>query len=446
MGMVSEVNGKLNEAYEFYNAALAIQYSKQITVALGYTYANIGGVLTALKRYDEAERALYSSLNIRNLLGETQNVAICFTNLAELMLAQKKTKDAITFFEKSLFMAVQLKYPDLIKYNYQKLSECYASVSNYKAAYENFIAYSTYKDSLFNETKAKQIAELQTKYDSEKKEQQNLFLTSANKLTALQLRKSKIQNVALLAMLILLLVVGYLWYQSNKLKQEHKANKQLLAFERQRLQVVIQTQEDERKRISQDLHDGIGQLLSAAKLNVAALESSIQNTSLQRAMHIIDEACTEVRSISHQMMPALLYKTGLANTLIQQCSDFETEKMKVVVDADDELIGYKHIHDNSIYRIIQELMQNTIKHSNASHIHISLNINTVNSLVVMIEDDGNYFDFEQIKTGSGNGWFNIQSRLAIAGATIMAENNSMNRNGNILFIELANYYNTQLAQ
>jgi len=424
LGMVYEMQGNFRSAYNFYEQSLKIHQLNNSMVAIGYTYANIGGLLTTLKRYTEAEAALTKSLEIRNQLGETQNVAICYTNIAELKLAQQNYKAAIPLLQKSLQMAQQLKFVDLVRYDYQKLSECYASLQNFKDAYYNYMSYTTYNDSLFNESKTKQIAELQTKYDTEKKEQQNLFLQSENKLTALQLRKAKIQNVSLFILLLAVVGIVYLWYQRNKLKQQSIKNEAQFANERQRIQAIMQTQEDERKRISQDLHDGIGQLLSAAKLNLAATELTVQSESLHKAMHIIDDACTEVRSISHQMMPAILYKSGLANTLINQLPGFETPQLKIDLDVDDELIGYKNVVDICIYRIIQELIQNIIKHAYAQQIYISLNLKDGN-LVVMIEDDGNHFDFEKIKTSNGNGWFNIKSRLEIA---------------NVLFIDVPDYF------
>ncbi len=438
IGLLLEREGKYEEALKDYALALAIHKEANNKVAMGYSLANLGGVYTQLKRYKEAEQALLQSLAIRTELNEIQNIAICYTNLGEFYGAQNNFKSAIPYYLKSLEMAKKIGFIDLIQYDYESLSHSYSMINNYKQAYEYHTQYSTYKDSVFNENKNRQLTELQTKYDSEKKEQQNLLLSKENQLKSISLRKALLQNYALITILFLMLAVIYLIYTRIRFKQQKVLSDTLLKQEKLRLRSVILTQEQERKRISQDLHDGLGQMLSAVKLNLAAIETTKAdndaNAELEKAILIIDESCSEIRNISHNMMPAVLIKSGLIAALNELAKRISTAAgIKVFVDYDEAIGRFESDYEINIFRVIQELLNNIIKHAKATEVHIHLN-NEVGNLNIMIEDNGKKFDTKLIEISNGNGWYNINSRLNLLNAKLEIE--SHNDSGTVVFIDV----------
>lgn len=439
IGIVHEMQGEYTEALNSYLTSLAIHKKSNNKVAMGYCLANLGGVYTNLKMFKEAEDALLQSLEIRIQLKEFQNIAICYTNLGEFYSTQNNVKAALPFYLKSLDMAQQTGFIDLIQYDYEKLSDCYSKLSDFKKAYEYHTLYAAFKDSVFDENKNKQIAELQTKYDTEKKEQQNLLLKKENQLKGISLRKAQLQNYFLLAIVILVLAVVYLFYNQLKARQKQVLSDAMLKQEQLRLRSVILMQEQERKRISQDLHDGIGQMLSAVKLNLAAIDNkelteSNDEIQLEKAIVLIDESCSEIRNISHNMMPAILIKSGLIAALNELAKRVSTTSgIKIYVDHDESIGRIESDYEINLFRIVQELLNNIIKHAAATEVHIHLNKEAEN-LNLMIEDNGEVFDKSLIEESKGNGWYNINSRLTIMNGKIDIESNK--DSGTVVFIDV----------
>lgn len=439
IGIVHEMQGEYTEALNSYLTSLAIHKKSNNKVAMGYCLANLGGVYTNLKMFKEAEQALLQSLEIRLELKEFQNIAICYTNLGEFYSAQNRVKSALPFYIKSLDMAQQTGFIDLIQYDYEKLSDCYSKLNDFKKAYEYHTLYAAFKDSVFDENKNKQIIELQTKYDTEKKEQQNLLLKKENQLKGISLRKAQLQNYFLIAIVILVLAVVYLFYNQLKTKQKQLLSDAMLRQEQLRLRSVILMQEQERKRISQDLHDGIGQMLSAVKLNLAAIDNkelteSNDEIQLEKAIVLIDESCSEIRNISHNMMPAILIKSGLIAALNELAKRVSTSSgIKIFVDHDEHIGRIESDYEINLFRIVQELLNNIIKHAAATEVHIHLNKEAEN-LNLMIEDNGKVFDKSLIEKSNGNGWYNINSRLTIMNGKIDIESNK--DSGTVVFIDV----------
>ena len=181
------------------------------------------------------------------------------------------------------------------------------------------------------------------------------------------------------------------------------------------MQSMIVGQEKERQRIAVDLHDSLGGLLSAVKLqfdNVRAkLNGHMQLDQYQHATKLLDTAVEEVRNISRNLQPGALKELGLISAIKDLINRFEGEAYPEIFfqyyNIDDKLDDMTAL---SIYRIIQELITNTIKHATAHEILIQLSIEQ-NDIVVEYEDDGKGFDPLQLTGKKGMGVDNIQSRV-----------------------------------
>jgi two-component system, NarL family, sensor kinase len=172
------------------------------------------------------------------------------------------------------------------------------------------------------------------------------------------------------------------------------------------------------------LHDGVGQLLSAAKLNLSNLDSKLtskteeQLLAMQNALSLVDDSVKEVRSVSHNMMPNTLIKQGLASAVREFITKLGSAP---TLKVDLEIIGLDTRLDNQVetvlYRVIQEIVNNIIKHANASQISMQL-IRHDTELNIMIEDNGVGFDTNQLENFDGIGLKGIQTRIEFLNGSV----------------------------
>ncbi|MBK6264460.1 PAS domain S-box protein [Marivirga sp. S37H4] len=174
--------------------------------------------------------------------------------------------------------------------------------------------------------------------------------------------------------------------------------------------------EEERKRIAGELHDGLVQTLSAVSLNLKSLQESVddlhetEQKSFDEALGLLSLAINETQAISHDLMPPAIERVGLSKSLKHLAENINRNSTTSVIadiqQVDEMLSGF---HMLNIYRIVQELVQNSIKHANAGSLHISLK-KEADSIKVKVEDDGNGFHFQETQQ-AGIGLRNIQLRV-----------------------------------
>ena len=203
-----------------------------------------------------------------------------------------------------------------------------------------------------------------------------------------------------------------------------RANQLLLNAAKQEQQIIsmrsmLEGQEKERARIARDLHDGLGNLLSTLKANVGSLKINFDsNKTAQiytKASEMIDEACTEVRKIAHEMMPQALEKLGLKKALadlvlkMDSTHDFE---------ASLQVYGKEQILDDStnvmLYRIVQELLNNIVKYAEAKEVIVQITYSE-DWLNLTVEDDGKGFEPDKIAPNKGMGLKSIAFRTQYIG-------------------------------
>jgi len=232
---------------------------------------------------------------------------------------------AVDYLEKSNEIARNLHYPELQMNNYNELSSIAKKQGNYQKAFEYLQNKTAIKDSVFNIEKTKQIEKLNAKYESVKKEQmiqQQQF----------RIHRKNIYIAAAIALLILGAMLGYSQYKRYKIKQEAKLKTELMKQQELATKAVIEAEENERQRIAKDLHDGVGQMMSAVKMNLSAFESEItysnpdQKKTLHNIIGLVDESCKEVRSVSHNMMPNALLKGSLSSAIAEFIAKLDKKK------------------------------------------------------------------------------------------------------------------------
>jgi two-component system, NarL family, sensor kinase len=189
----------------------------------------------------------------------------------------------------------------------------------------------------------------------------------------------------------------------------HEKEKQLLA-----LNSILKGQDEERNRMAKDLHDGVGSMLSGIKLSLSALSSNLQMAEnekrvFNKSFTQLDSAITELRRVAHNMMPEALLKFGLKEAIQDYCDDInETNTVKIKYAFIGNLPGNDKNLDLILYRIIQELTSNIIKHAAAKNILIQVNRHA-KGITLVVEDDGK--GFNPAEKAKGAGLSNIQSRV-----------------------------------
>jgi signal transduction histidine kinase len=301
------------------------------------------------------------------------------------------------------------------------LLDIYITLSMIKAAQHDFKAAHFYNQkwddlstSLHEEELSEYAMELETKYETEKKEAQ------------IQLQQATIEqkntlNFILVGSAIVLLIISLLSYRNythkQKLQQQRIAEletqQQLTATE-----AVLKGEEQERTRLAKDLHDGLGGMLSGIKYSLNTMKGNLIMTpdnaqAFERSMDMLDSSIKEMRRVAHNMMPEALVKFGLDTALSDFCNDINQSGVIKVAYQSIGLSGTSTLSQTTaiaVYRIVQELLNNVIKHAVAKSVIVQVS-KTNDDIAITVEDDGKGFDPAILKGSKGMGWNNIESRI-----------------------------------
>ena len=319
---------------------------------------------------------------------------------------------AIENFDSCISIAKKLNNNKYLLWGYNWISSSYAFINDYKNAYLFKKRFANLNDSLLDASYLQSMAGVQHKYEVEKKEKEIISLHSAN------LQKSTL-NKFLIGSTIALVLLGLLGYRNFKTKQKlHKTqiiqlekDKQLLAID-----AMLKGQEEERSRLAKDLHDGLGGMLSGVKLSFVNMKENLimdaeSVTSFEKSILQLDNTIAELRKVAHNLMPEALVKFGLKNAILDFCNSMQlSSKTKIIF----EQLGTERLLSNTadlyIYRIVQELINNAIKHADADQILVQLT-KTNDKVLLTVEDDGKGFNTELIRSAKGIGLKNIQQRV-----------------------------------
>lgn len=297
---------------------------------------------------------------------------------------------------------------------------------NIAQAFHYLKAHNALSDSLKIEEQTVSLAEMERKYQHEKKEREILQLKADNEHKTLALQRNStllIFSVILLVGLIALVGLGYMLYRNKQqLAQNQQAlhREQLDRLERDQqlnfYNAMIQGQEQERKRLAQDLHDGLGGLLSNVKLLLSKEINCEENPDAwklhqHQLLGKLDVAVNELRRIARNMMPETLLRFGLVTALRDYCDDLEKLGINISLQTYG-ITADKHKNEQiMIYRILQELISNAVKHADAKNIIVQC-VQDTDSIYLTVEDDGAGFDQQDLGEKKGIGLTNVKNRVA----------------------------------
>jgi signal transduction histidine kinase len=402
----------------YFQKSITIREKKDLKGELLYSYANLGGVYTLMKKYPLALEYYQKSLKISEQFNRPDNIANCYGNIGKTYEEMGNYTQAKEWYEKYKAITEKHQYRDLLANSYLALANIYQKTGNWKQAYNYLDMHVQLNDSLLNKENITAMTEMQTKYETEKKEQENKILAQSNRIKDLEIQKKQAiirwQAILFILSALMLSFVGYLVYQRQRIRLVQKS-------EQEKYKAMILAEEQERMRVAQELHDGIGQILSASKLILSNVQEEIpQPEVLDYPMQLVDNACQEVRNISHNLAPVTFMKGGFVpavHDLVQQINTsnkvfvrlnrIETDK----IEQKDEII---------LFRIVQEVLNNILKHAQATQIDIDIYTDK-NELILSIKDNGKGFDVKEIEKSKGLGWKNIFSRANLLNGEVFIQ-------------------------
>lgn len=399
-------------ALELFSKAQKLYVKLKDSIGVSYTLDYSSVSLAAQKQFSKANQYQLEAYDIRLRLKDTNAAALSLFCLAEFAQMQNQKKEAEKYLKVCLGISEAIKYKELSLQCYLMLSDIYHQTGDEKNAYAYHVKYAKLNEEIFNERRSKKISELQTKYETEKRIQQILLLTKENELKENQ---QKNQRNIFIAIGVIFVIATFAFYTVYKRKKQKEIDKAIIHEKIERNKAIIEAEEKERLRIARDLHDGVAQTMTAAKMQLEHFIDSSENafdhhTDLKNAFELIVDAAKEVRSISHSMIPSALIKSGLLAAVRDFVNRMGNAKLKVnlVVHGLNERLPESI--ETVIFRVLQELVNNIVKHANANEITIQL-IKESNEFTMMVEDNGVGFDVSKMLEQQGIGLKNMTSRI-----------------------------------
>jgi len=421
LGNIANAYQKLkmpDSAFHYFKEAIPYAIEAADLKNLCLAYNEIGYTFSGQKQYDSALYYYDKALTIYNerKFVNDYDLATLYQSMSHTYMDKGDLRRAVQFGVQSLDLAGRIKSLNKLKDSYELMAIVYEKTGQAEKALDAHKMFVVYKDSLITSEKNKQIAELQTKYETEKKNQQISILNKDNELKTSSLERNYLFIGALLTTLALLILLFYLWRYRTIQKQKAIIQEQKIRLREAQINAVVESQERERKRFASDLHDGMGQLVSALQMNIQSIKqgSDLEKATIQveNSEQLLNEIQGEIRNIAFNLMPPVLVKEGLVPAVAELVRRLnQSGSKKVMLSTHDVPDRFPQVVEISIYRIIQELLSNITKHSKATEIVVSFT-GFKEELVLTIEDNGQGFDLNTFQNSAhGNGWQTLQTRI-----------------------------------
>lgn len=389
---------------------------------------NLADACRSAGRMADAERYATEAIVAFERSGSLEGMSASLRTLARLRLAKGRFAEAAGLAQRAVEKAREggLTKPEAD--SHKLLAQLYDTLGRYDDAISEYRSFIALKDSMINEKSVAALAasEMREKFNAEEKvaEIQELKVQNAQREAARQ--RSQLQRNAFIALSILLLVLTALLFRNVQHRKKLAAQERALYEQRmsdlmrqqeiRSLDAMMEGQERERKRIAEDLHDRLGSMLSAIKLQFSTLEGRIeqlqseQQHQYQHVFSLLDDAVGEVRRISHDMIRGSLAQFGLKGALEDLRSAINAPgKLEVELS----LFGLEERLEQQVeigaYRMVQECIGNALKHARATEVVIEVT-RSAGMLNIMVEDNGVGFDPALVTEGMGMG--NIRRRAA----------------------------------
>ncbi len=419
IGIIYDELGMYDSAHYFNNIAVAYFKAVHDEQYLGLWFSNIGNTFIKEKRYDAAEKYFNDALTLSL---KEEDKSIIYINLGNVYTKTGLFDEAERTLNQAVTRCIKHKQTSFLSEAYYRKYELAEKQGKTKSALEFFKMYNNLNDSILNIEKTEQIARMRIRFETEQKEKELLVEKAEKEKIAKEKAQAEIKVynrnkwiIGISSLTLILLFFGLYIVQRNRRKAQAEKDAVIIEEREKGLKAVITAQEDERKRIAKDLHDGIGQQLSGLKMAWQTFTGDVQEKipgeekRLKKLTGILDEAASDVRTISHQMMPRVLSESGLIPAIEDMLEkSLGPTKIKYNFETFQVESRFEENIEVSIYRVLQELINNIIKHAGALVVSVQLFTNK-GYLILMVEDNGKGFELKS--NTEGHGLLNIKSRI-----------------------------------
>ena len=406
---------KIDSGIYFYRKQLDIAQREEDAVNTVYALINLSYNNFKKNNVSEVEKYIGMLDHIDEQMPDKKTIAEIHGAKALGYILKKEYPDAKGQLDSGIAIAIQEDATDALGNLYNTYSKFYFTQNRIKEAEDYAYKYDSLQSTLNLKELNFYTEDLEAKYETQKKEAQ------------IQIQKAKLHqkntlNYVLAGSAVALLLISLLSYRNYKNRQklqqvridELETEKHLTATE-----AVLKGEEQERTRLAKDLHDGLGGMLSGIKFSLSNMKGNLIMTpdnaqAFERSIDMLDSSIKEMRRVAHNMMPEVLVKYGLDTALKEFCN--EIDRSGVIhttyhsLSLNESAIG--QTTSVTIYRIVQELVNNAIKHAAAKNVLVQTQYsNSEKLLSVTVEDDGKGFDTAILKQATGIGWSNIQNRV-----------------------------------
>ena len=416
LGVLFGMKKQWDSAVVYHSKSLKLKKSLKDSIGIPFGYSHLANVYLKTQRYDLAQRYLDSSLQIRVNRNDIYGITDTYLYLGDLNFEKKTYKKAIDYYNKAYKLSNEQSYYPLKKYATEYLFKSYNALGDSKKALDYHLQYIKQKDSVLNIETNNRINQLEIEFQTEKKEKEILQQRANIADKELKLSKKNTYILGLTTLVVMTLLLGYLIYnqqrlKNNQLKKENELKGALLKIETQhRLQ-------EQRLRISRDLHDNIGAQLTFIISSLDNLKYGFKlPKKLSAKLNYIGEFTTstisELRDTIWAMNKNEITFEDLQSRILNfiEKADFTALDIKFSFNCDDSVDTsrtFSSVEGMNIYRIIQEAINNAIKYSETKT--ITVNIKQEEScLCFEIIDEG--IGFNKDKITYGNGFNNMAKR------------------------------------
>lgn len=393
----------------------------------GRYFAYKAGYCVKMKQFDAAEDLCRRAIALQATYPNRSNLYAAFVMLQFNYSEQGNYMQALRCADTLHQMATEDLYTDFLLSSLQDLSIFSFKTGRLSDAYRYLSEYTALKDSVDKEETLVKLSEVEQHYQSSQKEQQIMQLRN----------NAKIQRLLFWGAVALALMILLFFLYRAKQKKIRSAQA-LQSFNQQKeievTQALLTGEERERSRLARELHDGLGGMLAGVKMNLAGIADKAPATfapAINDTVRQLGNSVNELRHIARNLMPESLLRSGLQGALRDLCESYVTDRLRIVLNTFQVNDSVVPQHQLIIYRMIQELLANAIKHSGADKIMVQCT-QAEETFFITVEDNGKGFDSNR-DDFEGMGLKNIRSRVNFLKGNIHTDSSA---EGTIINIEL----------
>ncbi|MDH3323076.1 MAG: tetratricopeptide repeat protein [Flavobacteriaceae bacterium] len=432
---------KIDSAEYFFRRVTYFPVTPDTEQRISNAYNNLGVIAQNDDNFDLAKAWSKKALRIKQKQKDSLGMALLTVNIGNLDHYQFRYDRAINSYSEALRTIAGDSTKQAMHFKkgiYENLAVSYDSLGDYKMAFKNLSESVKIEEILTVDNLAENIAEVEAKYNLALEEQK----TEEEKGKVF---RAQVLFFGLAFLTLMFVVFSFIFYKNYKLKEQNKLEQINNDLQTRIINATIDAKEKERKSIAEILHDSVSALLSSANLHLQASKAQLKTeipAEISKAQEIVNEASVKIRDLSHELISSVLLKFGLAFAVHDICEKYSNSELELVSD-DNGIKRYNQKFEIKIYNIIEELINNILKHSKAKNASITLIERNDEKLLIQIIDDGQGFDVTKERKKDGLGLSHIEARVKIMEGVFNI--NSKKGEGTSIFISVP-IYKLKIAQ